>query len=41
LVLQWMNNKTSPSPRQNVVDYLMAALDNPGEYGQVFEIGGS
>jgi uncharacterized protein YbjT (DUF2867 family) len=36
----WMNNKTQPIAAQNVVDYLMAALDNRGGYGQVFEIGG-
>ncbi len=36
----WMNNKSQPIAVQNVVDYLMAALDNPGGYGRIFEIGG-
>jgi len=36
----WMNNNSQPIAAQNVVDYLMAALDNPNGRGQVFEIGG-
>ena len=38
--LAWMNNNSQPIAAQNVVDYLMAALDNPNGHGQVFEIGG-
>jgi uncharacterized protein YbjT (DUF2867 family) len=36
----WMNNNSQPIAAQNVVDYLIAALDNPNGRGQVFEIGG-
>jgi uncharacterized protein YbjT (DUF2867 family) len=36
----WMNNYSQPIAAQNVVDYLVAALDNPNGRGQVFEIGG-
>ena len=36
----WMKNKSQPIAVQNVVDYLLAALDNWGGHGQVFEIGG-
>ena len=36
----WMKNKSQPIAAQNVLDYLLAALDNPNGRGQVFEIGG-
>lgn len=36
----WLKNKTQPIAIRNVIDYLLAALENPnGRYG-VFEIGG-
>ena len=36
----WLRNKSQPIAIKNVVDYLMAALDNWDGHGQVFEIGG-
>ena len=36
----WMRTKSQPIAIQNVIDYLLAALINPGGRGQVFEIGG-
>ncbi|RJP48808.1 MAG: NAD-dependent epimerase/dehydratase family protein [Anaerolineaceae bacterium] len=36
----WLNNRSQPIAIQNVIDYLMAALDNWDGHGQVFEIGG-
>jgi uncharacterized protein YbjT (DUF2867 family) len=36
----WLNNKAQPIAAQNVIDYLVAALDNRDGQGQVFEIGG-
>jgi uncharacterized protein YbjT (DUF2867 family) len=36
----WVKNKSQPISTQNVIDYLLAALDNHGGQGQVFEIGG-
>jgi uncharacterized protein YbjT (DUF2867 family) len=36
----WMRNKSQPISAQNVLDYLLAALDNPAGRGGVFEIGG-
>jgi hypothetical protein len=36
----WLNNKSQPIAVQNVIDYLLAALDNPNGRGGVFEIGG-
>ncbi len=36
----WMKNQSQPIAAQNVLDYLLAALDNPNGRGQVFEIGG-
>ena len=36
----WLNNKSQPIAVQNVIDYLLAALDNWNGHGQVFEIGG-
>lgn len=35
-----LQNKTQPIAIQNVIDYLLAALDNTEGHGQVFEIGG-
>ncbi len=37
---RWLKHKSQPISTQNVVDYLLAALDNWGGHGQVFEIGG-
>jgi uncharacterized protein YbjT (DUF2867 family) len=37
---RWLQHKTQPIAAQNVVDYLVAALDNPGGRGRIFEIGG-
>ncbi len=37
---QWLKNKTQPIAIQNVIDYLVAALENWDGHGQVFEIGG-
>lgn len=36
----WVKNRSQPISTQNVIDYLLAALDNHGGQGQVFEIGG-
>ncbi|MEW5939653.1 MAG: DUF2867 domain-containing protein [Chloroflexota bacterium] len=36
----WLRNKSQPIATQNVIDYLLAALDNGDGHGQVFEIGG-
>ena len=36
----WLKNKSQPIAVQNVVDYLLAALDNWNGHGQVLEIGG-
>jgi uncharacterized protein YbjT (DUF2867 family) len=36
----WVKNKSQPISTQNVLDYLLAALDNRNGQGQVFEIGG-
>lgn len=36
----WLRHKTQPLAAQNVVDYLVAALNKPQSHGQVFEIGG-
>lgn len=36
----WLNNRSQPIAAQNVIDYLLAALDNWNGHGQVFEIGG-
>jgi len=37
---QWLKNKSQPIAVQNVIDYLLAALENPNGRGQVLEIGG-
>jgi uncharacterized protein YbjT (DUF2867 family) len=36
----WMKNKSQPIAAQNVLDYLLAALDSSNGHGQVFEVGG-
>ncbi len=36
----WLKNKSQPIAVQNVIDYLLAALENWDGHGQVFEIGG-
>lgn len=36
----WLKNKTQPIAIQNVMDYLLAALENPNGRGGIFEIGG-
>jgi uncharacterized protein YbjT (DUF2867 family) len=36
----WVKNRSQPISTQNVIDYLLAALDNHNGQGQVFEIGG-
>lgn len=36
----WLKNRTQPIAIQNVMDYLLAALENPNGRGGIFEIGG-
>ncbi len=36
----WLQNTSQPIAAQNVIDYLLAALENQGAQSQVFEIGG-
>ncbi|HSG25721.1 MAG TPA: NmrA family NAD(P)-binding protein [Anaerolineales bacterium] len=36
----WLKNRTQPISAENVMDYLIAALENTAGRGQVFEIGG-
>ncbi|MBI5351113.1 MAG: NAD(P)H-binding protein [Chloroflexi bacterium] len=36
----WVRNRSQPISTQNVIDYLLAALDNHNGQGCVFEIGG-
>ena len=36
----WLQNMSQPIAVQNVIDYLLVALDNPAGQGQVFEVGG-
>ena len=36
----WMHNRSQPIAIQNIIDYLIAALENKNGQGQVFEIGG-
>ena len=38
---RWVNVKAQPIAVEDVIAYLMAALDFPGEEGSVFEIGGA
>jgi len=37
---KWLKNKTQPIAAQNIMDYLLAALENHKGRGRVFEIGG-
>jgi len=37
---RWLKHKSQPIAIQNVIDYLLAALENWDGHGQVFEIGG-
>lgn len=37
---RWLRNHTQPIAVQNVLDYLLAALENPAARGQIYEIGG-
>lgn len=36
----WMKNRAQPIAIQNIIDYLVAALENPNGRGGIFEIGG-
>lgn len=36
----WLKNKSQPIAIQNIIDYLIAALENPNGRGGVFEVGG-
>jgi uncharacterized protein YbjT (DUF2867 family) len=36
----WINNLTQPIAVQNVLDYLLAALENSDSHGKIYEIGG-
>jgi uncharacterized protein YbjT (DUF2867 family) len=36
----WMKNRSQPIAIQNIIDYLIAALENKSGQGQIFEIGG-
>ncbi|MCL4530269.1 MAG: SDR family oxidoreductase [Chloroflexi bacterium] len=36
----WLQNKSQPIAIQNILDYLLAALENPDGRGRIFEIGG-
>ncbi|MEJ2758574.1 MAG: NAD(P)H-binding protein [Anaerolineales bacterium] len=36
----WLKNHSQPISAENVIDYLVAALENPNGRGQVFEVGG-
>ncbi len=38
---RWMLNSTQPIAIQNVLDYLLSALDNPACRGKIYEIGGT
>ena len=37
----WLKNKTQPIATENVIDYLIAALENAGKQNRIFEIGGN
>ena len=37
---RWVHNHTQPVGIQNVLDYLLAALENPGCRGKIYQIGG-
>ncbi|GAB4415772.1 MAG: SDR family oxidoreductase [Anaerolineales bacterium] len=36
----WLQNRAQPIAAQNVIDYLLAALEKPAKHNQIFEIGG-
>ncbi len=36
----WLKNRSQPIATRNVLDYLLAALENPRSHGGIFEIGG-
>ena len=36
----WIHNRTQPIAIQNVLDYLVAALESPSSRGKIYEIGG-
>jgi uncharacterized protein YbjT (DUF2867 family) len=36
----WLKNRSQPISTQNIIDYLLAAVNNSAGRGQVFEIGG-
>ncbi len=38
---KWLKSKSQPIATQNIIDYLLAALDNHNGKGRVFEIGGA
>jgi uncharacterized protein YbjT (DUF2867 family) len=37
----WMRNCTQPIAIQNVLDYLLSALEDPVTFGEIYEIGGA
>lgn len=37
---RWLHNRSQPIATQNVLDYLLAALETPDCMGKIFEIGG-
>ncbi len=37
----WLRNKAQPIATENVIDYLMAALENSNKQNSIFEIGGN
>ena len=37
---RWVNNRIQPIGIKNVLDYLVAALDNQSSHGKIIEIGG-
>jgi uncharacterized protein YbjT (DUF2867 family) len=38
---RWIYNRTQPISIQNILEYLLAALDNPACRGRIYEIGGA
>jgi uncharacterized protein YbjT (DUF2867 family) len=36
----WLNNRTQPVAIQNVLDYLLAAIESPASESKIYEIGG-
>jgi uncharacterized protein YbjT (DUF2867 family) len=37
---RWIHNRTQPVAIQDVLDYLLAALENPASRGKIYQIGG-